>query len=316
MSYGASGFVYVANQTDSTVSQYSYSTSGALTPLNPPTVAAGGLPSDIAVGAFQGATNNFILVANTNDNTISYYNVNPDGTLAIKSTLPSGGTGPTRLLTTNTSVFVMNGINNMMCPFTYKAGTIAQGAPFSVPGVSDIAYNSDADASELFAVAAGNSNSLSRLQDYAPITSTQSVPLPTAPLSVAVDPGIVTNATQNGIYVASNAGFIDQYTQDPTTLKITLQSNAPVAVPSKSIVLRASQFPISAIQHRLYAVFSDANLVRVYGTDNVGLNTTTSTATSTGNYPSDIAFAVVTVTTGGVQTTVKSAHKARQETIQ
>ena len=67
----------MANQVNNIVSQYRIDATGALTPLSPPTVSAGGGPSFVTVdptGRWAYAVNNF-------SSTVSQYNIGATGTL-------------------------------------------------------------------------------------------------------------------------------------------------------------------------------------------------------------------------------------------
>ena len=84
--FGATGaqgapFVYVTNLFSNNVSQYNVGTGGLLSPLVPPTVAAGVVPEGVAVSP-DGRN---VYVANEDGNTVSQYDLGPGGALAPKS---------------------------------------------------------------------------------------------------------------------------------------------------------------------------------------------------------------------------------------
>ena len=67
----------MANSFSGTVSQYHIETTGALTPLSPPTVSTGVFPSSVSVDP-SGRT---AYVTNTDSHTISQYNIGATGAL-------------------------------------------------------------------------------------------------------------------------------------------------------------------------------------------------------------------------------------------
>ncbi len=127
------GYVYIVNRDDNTVSQYSFDRTGSLSPLNPPTVATGSQPTAILQAYGSGGANNAIFVANRSDSTISYFNVNSNGTLGSPVTFASGGTGPITLSTGGGNLFVLNSGDNSLCEFTYAAGSSSLKSKLSLP---------------------------------------------------------------------------------------------------------------------------------------------------------------------------------------
>lgn len=90
-------FAYAANVGDNSLSVFSLSGNGALTPATAP-VLTGQHPFGVAFDS----TGNFLYVANKVDNTISGFAVNSTtGTLAplLSSPFPAGGSGPVGILT-------------------------------------------------------------------------------------------------------------------------------------------------------------------------------------------------------------------------
>jgi lactonase family protein with 7-bladed beta-propeller len=77
----ADPFAYVTNFGANTVSQYGVGPSGLLSPLSPPTVAAGGSAEGVAVSP-DGQS---VYVANQGSDSVSQYDVGPGGKLAPKS---------------------------------------------------------------------------------------------------------------------------------------------------------------------------------------------------------------------------------------
>src|SRR5208337_4537872 len=99
-------FGYVTNELDATVSEYSRNTTtGALTPLATPIIAAGtshsGLgPEGIAIDS----TNSYAFVANTNDGKIYQFTINSStGELASNGSISNGSTSEPRQIAISTS---------------------------------------------------------------------------------------------------------------------------------------------------------------------------------------------------------------------
>jgi DNA-binding beta-propeller fold protein YncE len=79
-------FVYVVNTIDKTISQFAIAGGGLLTPLNPPTAAAGNGASYIAIDP----TGALAFVTNSNDKTVQVYTIGGDGQL---TSIGTGATG-------------------------------------------------------------------------------------------------------------------------------------------------------------------------------------------------------------------------------
>ena len=82
-------FVYVANGGDNTISQFSVSSTGALKPLTPFTVAAGAFPAKLLADP-QGK---YLFAKNANDGTMSQYVIGSDGQLTPNGSLSGLGGG-------------------------------------------------------------------------------------------------------------------------------------------------------------------------------------------------------------------------------
>ncbi len=74
-------FVYVANESYGTVSQYTIGADGTLTPMSPASVAAGNGPEYVTVDP----SGRYVYVANTGDTTLSQYTIGPGGALTPMS---------------------------------------------------------------------------------------------------------------------------------------------------------------------------------------------------------------------------------------
>jgi len=93
-------FVYVANMGDDTISAYTIdttSTLGALNPVSGSPFTAGTSPLSVTIYPYTSGTfassGEFAYVPNMNDNTISVYTINTDGSLTPSINTPTVGTG-------------------------------------------------------------------------------------------------------------------------------------------------------------------------------------------------------------------------------
>jgi 6-phosphogluconolactonase len=78
---GLPQYAYVVNNTDQTVSQYSVTSSGTLTPLSAAPIATGVSPRSVTVDP----TRHYVYVTNLGDNNVSQYVIQKDGTLAANT---------------------------------------------------------------------------------------------------------------------------------------------------------------------------------------------------------------------------------------
>jgi 6-phosphogluconolactonase (cycloisomerase 2 family) len=84
--------VYVANETDNTISQFTIKPSGALQAMGTATIATGINPVSIAV-AGDSTGSKYVYVANNGDATVSEYRINPGGALQNIGSISAGNTG-------------------------------------------------------------------------------------------------------------------------------------------------------------------------------------------------------------------------------
>ena len=116
-------YAYVANYKDNTLSQYTITSDGGLSPLTPATVMAGDHPTSITVDP----SGSYAYATNAADNSVSQYTINSDGTLAPMST-PAVSTGAwPAAITVDPSdryVYVANSRDN--CYPDTTCGTISQ----------------------------------------------------------------------------------------------------------------------------------------------------------------------------------------------
>jgi 6-phosphogluconolactonase len=137
-------YAYAVNTDDNTVSQYSISSTGQLTPLSPPTVATGLAPQSVTVNSALHTA----YVTNLNDNNISQYAVQANGTLApmTPATVPAGR-GPRALAidTSSNTAFVVNTYENTLYLYEIRASGVLN--PYFNPaptgsGPRDVVLNS------------------------------------------------------------------------------------------------------------------------------------------------------------------------------
>jgi 6-phosphogluconolactonase (cycloisomerase 2 family) len=126
-------YAYATNFAAGTVSQYSISAGGALTALNPTTVAAGASPFSVSVEP----TGQYVYVANYNAATVSQYTIGTGGVLAPVGTgsVPTGShpNGVT-IDPSNKYAYVVNFGSNTVSQYTID--TTGALAPLSTPTVA------------------------------------------------------------------------------------------------------------------------------------------------------------------------------------
>jgi 6-phosphogluconolactonase (cycloisomerase 2 family) len=126
-------YAYATNFAAGTVSQYSISAGGALTALNPTTVAAGASPFSVSVEP----TGQYVYVANYNAATVSQYTIGAGGVLAPVGTgsVPTGNhpNGVT-IDPSNKYAYVVNFGSNTVSQYTID--TTGALAPLSTPTVA------------------------------------------------------------------------------------------------------------------------------------------------------------------------------------
>ncbi|MFZ0638169.1 MAG: beta-propeller fold lactonase family protein [Candidatus Acidiferrales bacterium] len=116
---GGSGFAYVSNQNDDTVSMYSVNqTTGVLRPLTPATVATG--PSPVGVTLDPGG---YAYVPNEGGNTISVYSINTDGTLTSTGTVTTGNQPTSVAVPSSRFAYVVNRLDDAVSTYTINDST-------------------------------------------------------------------------------------------------------------------------------------------------------------------------------------------------
>ncbi|MGB7023051.1 MAG: beta-propeller fold lactonase family protein [Candidatus Acidiferrales bacterium] len=116
---GGSGFAYVANQNDDTVSMYSVNqTTGVLTPLTPATIPTG--PSPVGVTLDPGG---FAYVPNEGGNTVSVYSINTDGTLTSTGSVTTGNQPTSVAVPSSRFAYVVNRLDDTVSMYTIDDST-------------------------------------------------------------------------------------------------------------------------------------------------------------------------------------------------
>ena len=132
----SSKYIYVVNQGDNSVSQYSmvppYPYTGPFYPaaLSPPTIATGTNPQSITVDA----SGKYVYVVNSGSNTISQYTINSDGTLSANGSVVAG-TNPSSIIIDHTGkyAYVANSGSNTISQYAIgPTGTLSPLAPQTV----------------------------------------------------------------------------------------------------------------------------------------------------------------------------------------
>jgi 6-phosphogluconolactonase len=111
-------YAYVVNHGSNTLSQYSISSAGTLTPLAVPTIATGGLPESVTIDH----THHTLYVTNFSDNSVSQYAIQADGMLApLSPSTVATGSGPWALAVSGQYAIVVN--SNDLTLSTFMIGT-------------------------------------------------------------------------------------------------------------------------------------------------------------------------------------------------
>lgn len=132
-----SGYVWVVSQGNSSVTFYSMNlTTGQLT-INStnPAAATGRLPSAVTVAPSGKA----MFIANTNDNSVSSYTINSDGTLTVAGSATGTGQSPVSLAVDPSGKFlyVANQGDNTISIFSISGTTLAKVGTVSAIDVND-----------------------------------------------------------------------------------------------------------------------------------------------------------------------------------
>jgi uncharacterized repeat protein (TIGR01451 family) len=124
--------VYVADQADNTVSQYSVGPGGTLSPKTPATVPAGIAPTGVAVSP----DGHSVYVTNETSNTVSQYSVGSDGTLSPKTPATvATGSDPFGVAVNpdGHSVYVTDFLSNTVSQYSVgPGGTLSPKTPATV----------------------------------------------------------------------------------------------------------------------------------------------------------------------------------------
>ena len=127
-----SQYAYVANSGDNTVSQYTISVAGELTPMSTPTVQTGAAPQSVAVDP----AGRYAYVPNLNDNTVSQYTIGTGGSLLpMTPATVQTGAGPwaVSIDPSGSYAYVINNIDRSVSQYTIGAGgTLAPMTPATV----------------------------------------------------------------------------------------------------------------------------------------------------------------------------------------
>jgi DNA-binding beta-propeller fold protein YncE len=126
-------FAYVANGSETTVSQYLVGSHGALVPLSPAKVAAGARPTDVAVSPDGRSA----YVTDAFSDVVSQYDVGVSGQLVPKTpaTVPAGDfPWEVAVSPDGHSLYVVNAVGNSVSQYDVGAGGVLRPkAPASVP---------------------------------------------------------------------------------------------------------------------------------------------------------------------------------------
>ena len=288
-------YAYVANAADKTVSQFLIQRDGSLTPLSPPTVAAGLNPSVLAPGA---AEKGEIDVLNQGDNTAMRFIANADGTLKLFETGHTGAV-PYNVVTVQGKKEVVNAGDSTLSLFDDHFNQLA---PATLPtGVLPVdIFSQD---SRLY-VANKDSSTLSRFS-----LSTDGIPQPAeATISAPGKPISITGDGYARIYVATQSGTILQYSVAKAfgSAGIVFYTPAPVTpLDPPAVSFAAQPAVIRFFDGSVYLVANTAHKIIHYNVNQDGtLGATSNIAPATGSNPTSIAL-IDTSGSDTLKTTVK-----------
>src|ERR1700733_12318681 len=114
-------YAYVANSGDNTVSQYTISAAGELTPTSTPTVQTGTAPQSVAVDP----TGRYAYIPNLNDNTVSQYTIGTGGSLVPMNpaTIQTGSSAwAVSIDPCGSYAYVINSIDHTVSQYVIGAG--------------------------------------------------------------------------------------------------------------------------------------------------------------------------------------------------
>ena len=218
-------FLYVANETDNTISLFNIdSTTGALTEVLPRT-SAGISPAFMTMDGAGG----FLFVANQFSNNVLAFQIGTGGSLTLVSSVSVGSSPSGMVLSSSGTLYVPVPNFSAIYAFNVSAGslTAVPNQPFIVTnGVGGIAVDSGAkflyatnpttDTVSTFAIQTGGS--LGAMPGLTVATGT-------TPVAAAI------NLTGSALYVANGGSSnVSEFTIDATTGVLTAFSGAPTVI--------------------------------------------------------------------------------------
>lgn len=217
-------FLYTANSSGNSVSQYTIASDGTLTVTGAATPAGSG-PREVVIDP----TGSFLLVTNTLSDNIYVYSIDPGtGALTAVGSPVFANTGPTAMVMTPSGnfVYVTNPIG-FVTAFSFSAGVLTPvpNSPFAadrgvsaLTGTDSFLYTANTLANNVSGFQINADGSLKPLQD-SPYTSAGG----TGPSAIAIDPA------KNIVYVTmpGSSFSIWAFKIDPNTRVLTAVSGSP-----------------------------------------------------------------------------------------
>lgn len=199
-------YAYVVNNVDQTISQYSISASGTLTPLSPSTIATGNNPRSVSVDP----SHHYVYVTNLNDNTVSQYVIQQGGTLAPNSPATvATGQGPWAVEFNGSFAYVVNSLDNTISQYSVGASGVLGALAITPVTTGSSPWNITFTPNGKYAYVSNSGSSDPNVGDtvsqyaVAPDTGALS-PLNPATVTTASYPsGSAVDATSSYAYVAS-----------------------------------------------------------------------------------------------------------------
>jgi DNA-binding beta-propeller fold protein YncE len=211
----AAATAYVANQVESSISQYDVGAGGPLAPKAPPTVTTGANGSD-PFGVVVSPDRASVYVINHGADSIAQYDIGADGGLSPKApaTVADTGSNPDGIAVSpdGGSVYVANGSGGVS---QYDVGAGARLSPKAIPTLADangpFAITVSPNGASVY-VANAATNGAGGVSEYdvgagGALTpkDTQSVAAGNTPSGIAVSPD------GTSVYVANRSGGVSQY---------------------------------------------------------------------------------------------------------
>jgi DNA-binding beta-propeller fold protein YncE len=214
----AADSAYVANEVDSTVSQYDIGAGGPLTPKAPATVPTGAHGSD-PFGTVVNPDRASVYVINHGADSIAQYDIGADGALSPKAPATVADTGSNAngiaISPDGSSVYVANGSGLVS---QYDVGADGRLSPKAIPTLAEsngpFAITVSPDGTSVY-VTNVTTNGAGGISEYDVGAGGALTPKATATVAAGDSPsGIAVSPDGTSVYVANRSGGVSQYNVD------------------------------------------------------------------------------------------------------